>query len=686
MKKRKNAEIDSNDPLPSALAVPDKGDPKTSEYAFFKKLKKDASFRFRSHPLDNDSSVSSSMNHESSHYFREKTGDVRVASKTHNSSRIIQDVTTVRTDSFLSPFAGVARSKPGLHSITNPKNSQDYSDNFKSQHTSSHEGNQCGDGKIFSIKRQKLRQFAAGALFSDTEKLCSKGHIVVSMLLSRLFPMSIEENKYEDPNPGKVVNATRNGLPNSRESDHQFKEHYRIPNEKFPELESSPYFSDHALSPMFLRSYERITPYTEFPANLSHNFQPLCCITEPECKFSATPSFSAAAKSDVSLGSLFNKAANATRHGLLGSWELDVQFAEHYQIPKRKLLELESNSNLSDHLLSPMFLRSVEIITPPVDFPTFPHKLQPLLSRTETESKFGGSFIDKTDLTRGLLCNEQKHEILTLNHFKELGKLKREPIPLLLDKDFDYTTDDTKLPITFKHTKPVMLPELSMLGHGEEHILNNTLDEYHFSPSSSPLDKPQDFNSILDSGFFRYQEFKFEKYVSEDVDMNFSHTALSLSRNKHYFKLSENSMNDPTSRVQDRMYFSPYQHWVKRTVSNDYHLPPDLEAWVSSSQDECQNSLPLTGSHLNYQNSSSRTLQLPKMEKMSSPFHIGDKYNPETDGGNHGELLYHFREGMVEIYNNSFLRMSMQRDMDAQFFLDDNDYVNEQEQTQKLLL
>ncbi|TKY52804.1 hypothetical protein E2542_SST24326 [Spatholobus suberectus] len=432
MKKRKNSQIDPHLPFHAPPNSQTKDtDPKTSEFAFFKKLKKDASLGFRSHPLQKDSRLSSKKP-EFNEYSREKTGAVRVGSKGDNSSRIMEHVSM---------------------------------------------------------------------------------HDIISMLLSRLFPMSTEENKYEDTNPGKVVNATRYGLPDSQESDDQFKENYQIPTRKLLELESSPYFSDHVLSPTFLRSNERITAHAEFPTYHSHNFQPLYTIKEPEFKLSATPSFSATAKSDVTLGTLFNEAANVTRYGLHDYRELDGQFTEHQQISKRKLLELKSSSYFGHHLLSPVFLQSVEVITPHANFPTYPHKFQPLLGITEAKSDFGGtpSFIDKGDVTRGFLSNNQEHEIFTFNHFKELGKLEKEPIPLLMEKDFDCTTDETNLPITCKYTKPNMTPELSILGQGEEQILNNTLDEYHFSPSSSLLDKPQDFNSILDSGFLRYQEFKFGK-------------------------------------------------------------------------------------------------------------------------------------------------------------------------------
>ncbi|KAK7393327.1 hypothetical protein VNO78_21880 [Psophocarpus tetragonolobus] len=682
MKKRKISQID-----PKTLTRPNSqtkdADPKTSEFAFFKKLKKDACEGFRSRPLLKDSCLSSKKR-DSSGYSREKTGDVRVGSKTDNSSRIMEHISTVRTDSFFSPSVK-AWNKSGLHSISDtPKNSQDCSNIFKPQQIFSDEGNQHEHGKVFARKRQKLRQCVADALFTDTEKLCSIGHDIISMLLSRLFPMNTEENKYEDTHPGKIVNATRYDLRDSQESDDQFKEHYQ----KFLELESDPYFSDHALSPKFRRLDERINLHPEFPTYYSPNFPPLYSITEPRCKLSATPSFSAIAKSNVNLESLFEEAANATRYGLHDSYESDVQFTDH-RLSKRKLLELESSSSLSDHMLSPMFLRSVQIINPHVDFPTYPLKSQPLPSMTEAKGNFSGtqSFVDNGDVTPGFLSSNQEHGIFTLNHFKELGKFEREPIPLLMEKDFDYTTDETNLPITCKYTKPNIAPELPILGHGEGQILNNTLDEYHFSPSSSLLDKRQDFSSILDSGFLRYQELKVEKYVYEEMDTNFNHTALSFSHNNHYFNVSENCKND-YSCDQDGMFLSPYLPRAGRAVSCSYHHHPNPETCLPSSLDECQVGLSLTSSHLNYRSSSSRNLQLPQRESMASLFHINDSYEPEMNGENQGEVLCHFREGLIELYNSnsSFLRISMERNNGCPFPLDGSDYANEQEQTLQLLL
>ncbi|CAL5207095.1 unnamed protein product [Lathyrus oleraceus] len=693
-------------------------DPKTSEYAFFKKLKKDASLKFSSGPVKKDDSSLSSKKSESGECSKERTDDVRVGTMGCNSSNIEKNLSTFKMDSFLSPSVG-AWNKSDMYSMSSKlKTSQGFGDTNKPQRFSN-EGNQNEDGDVFSRKRQKLRQCVEDTLFLDREKQCSKGLDIVSMLLSRLFPMSTDctvKNKYKEANPGKIESATRFDLLDSQESDLdvQFKEHYLVPKRKFLELDSGSYFNDQSLSPMFLESGERITPHTEFLTYHSENFQPRYSITAPKCNRSGSPSFSASVSDNITLGPLFNEVENATKYSLLDSREFDFQCTDTHQIPKRKLLELESSSCISDHLLSPMFLRSVESVTPLTEFPIYPRKFRPMF-RTEAESEFGGtpsylvknelitphtefpicphkfqpmfrieaesefggtsSYLDKNDVTSGFLYYEPNHETFSLDHFKELGKLEREPIPLLMGKDFNCEKDEIKLPISCKYGKPYMAPALSILDHGEEQISNDALSDYHFSPSSLLLDKPSDFNSVFDSGLLSYQKSQFGKHVYEDddgeMDTNFNHASLSLSHNKHYFKLSEKYKSD-ISNVQDSIYLPPFHNFS------------DTEAWLSSSP-RC---LSLTSSQSNYRSSITRNLQLPERENISSLFHIDDRYEPKINrgGGDHGEVLYHFSEAFVEIYNSSFLHMSLQRDNRCAFSLDDRDYINDGVQRHKMLL
>jgi len=469
----------------------------------------------------------------------------------------------------------------------------------------------------------------------------------------------------------EVENATRYSLLDSQELDFQCKELHQIPKRKLLELESGPYFNDQMVSPMFLESGERLTPHAEFPTYHSQNFQPQYSITAPNCKLSGTPSFRTSVEGDITHGSLFN--------------EVDFQCTELQQITKRKLLELEPSSSFGDHLLPPMFLRSVDLITSHTDFPVYPHMSRPVFRR-EAESEFGEipSYLDKNDVTHGFLCNEQKHETFTLDHFNELGKLEREPIPLLLENAFDCAKDEIKLPITCNYAKPYTAPALSILDHGEEPISNDSLGDFHFRPSPLLLDKPHDFNSVLDSGLLKYQKPQFGDHVykdDEEMDMNCNHTALSFSHNKHYFKLSENFQNEASS-VQDSIHLPPYHHWVRKAVSNDYHHHRDTEAWLSSSP-RC---LSLTSSRSNYQSSISRNLQLPQSESMPSLFHIDDGYESKINGGDQGEVLYHLSEAFVQIYNSSCLHMSMQRDNRCPFSLDDSDNINDQGQRHEMLL
>ncbi|KAE9619420.1 hypothetical protein Lalb_Chr02g0152931 [Lupinus albus] len=517
--------------------------PKTSEYAFFKKLKKDAGLRVHSHPVQKDADQPKKP--ESSDCCRERTSDVGVDNKGFNSSRIIKDTSTVKTESFFSPSDGAWNNSDAYSMSIMQNEFQSCGGTFEPQ------GNQFMHGETFSRKREKLHQCVADALFPDTEKLCSKGHGIVSVLLSRLFPTSIHEN---DPNPGKAVNATTEydlldsqeldsqfkephqkiptrkllelesssyftdhllspmllrsedriaphaefpnpgnvvnattgcGLLDSQEVEAQFKEHHQIPIRKLLEFESSSDFSDHLLSPMFLTSNERLAPYAEFQTSHFHKYYPLYSITEPEWKFSGNPSFSA--KSDASVRLLYNEVLDATRNGLLDSRESDARFKEHHQTPKTKLIEFESNSYIKDHLLSPILRRSNGRIIPHTDFHTS-HSLKflPLHSITEPGCEFGGapSFDAMSDATLGFLFNEQNHEILTSDYFKDPGKLERDPIPLLLEKDFECTADEINLPISYKYAKPDTVHALSTLGNGEEQMLKNILGEYHFQPSS----------------------------------------------------------------------------------------------------------------------------------------------------------------------------------------------------------
>ncbi|QHO53013.1 uncharacterized protein DS421_2g44200 [Arachis hypogaea] len=357
-------------------------DPKTSEYAFFKKLKQDAGLRFNSHrPVQKDDSLPKEP--EQTEHSREKIDDIRVGSMGFNASRTVEGISTVKADKFFS--TPDVKNNSDFHSPSRiQKNSQGCSDTFNPQ-----------------------------ALFSDEE--CAWEYLlsketeitlddIVSMLLGRLFPVSIKENKYEDPNPWKKVNTAGYDFPDSRESDLP-KELDQMTSRKLIE-QSSSYFSDNLLSPMLVNSDERITTDHAFATSNSHKFRLPYSTTEPEYKLDRIPSFST--KHDTTLGFPYNEGMNAAGYGLLDSQKLDVQFKEHNQIPETRLLEYEPNPCIRDYLMPPPFLRSNERIFPK-EFPTsHSHKSRPC-NTDEPEDKFDRipSFSSKYDSALVFPYNEE---------------------------------------------------------------------------------------------------------------------------------------------------------------------------------------------------------------------------------------------------------------------------------------
>ncbi|XP_020971344.1 uncharacterized protein LOC110268786 isoform X3 [Arachis ipaensis] len=640
-------------------------------------------------------------------------------------------------------------------------------------------GNQNVHGNIFCRKRQKLRQCVADTLFLNKEEFSLKGlDDIVSMLLGRLFPVSIKENvrccsiflklyipnviwflkrsgflcqKYEDRNPWKKVNTAGYGFPDSRESDLP-KELDQMTSRKLVE-QSSSYFSDNLLSPMLLNSDERITTEHAFPTSNSHKFRLPYSTTEPEYKLDRIPSFST--KHDTTLGFPYNEGMNAAGYGLLDSQKSDVQFKEHNQIPETRLLEYESNPCIRDYLMPPTFLRSNERIFPkefptshshkfrpcntdepedkfdrissfsskydsalgfpyneetdaagcglldfqnsdfqlnykiseprllefepkpcsrdhlsPIflrsnegsDFPTsHSHMFPPLYNMKEHEGDSGRvpSFSDKRNVTHEFLLYDQEHDTFALNHYKEQGKFKREPIPLLLENGFDCHADEINLPIAYTSPEPDLVPSFSTSGKGENQMWMNILGE-----------------------------FRFKKYFHEeegDMDSNSNHDVLPISHNKRHFTLSADCQNDISSNDQDGVFLQPYEHWIRRTAYNGYHHNrSDSEARLSSSLNFISGQklgVSLTSSHSTCRSSNSGDFELPQWESMSSPLHISDNSEPEMDGGNHREVLYRFRHSSIEIRNSTFLHMSMQRENKFPFPLHRNDCINELEQT-----
>ncbi|XP_070003800.1 uncharacterized protein [Nicotiana sylvestris] len=186
--------------------------PKTSEYAFFKKLKKDVGHS------------NSDLLHRRSKLSKNSTSGISKEAKLKSFS-LPTAVTPVDSNLRLSPLAG-------------PSNNS---------------GSQYSGNGIFAAKRQKLRQ-QANALFLDVEKLNSERFDLVSALLSRLFPGRKEGEDFWDSKVRKGDSSTTSlahAKPDHARPHSKHKEDVTIPEYRMSQ-------TDGCLTNFFCRPKERV--------------------------------------------------------------------------------------------------------------------------------------------------------------------------------------------------------------------------------------------------------------------------------------------------------------------------------------------------------------------------------------------------------------------------------------------
>ncbi|CAK9309753.1 unnamed protein product [Citrullus colocynthis] len=154
---------------------------KTSEFAFFKKLKEDANHRFSSSLPRQKELQSKKFN--SSDDFRERASPVENPYKDFRSHHLVENVTPVNFNSL------------HLHLGNSSKISEvDVEHAHKTLKDTQSKQRNVENDDIFSRKRQKLRQFIQDMSFHGTGDSYEKGYGVISALLSRLIP---ESNQYK---------------------------------------------------------------------------------------------------------------------------------------------------------------------------------------------------------------------------------------------------------------------------------------------------------------------------------------------------------------------------------------------------------------------------------------------------------------------------------------------------------
>ncbi|KAL7172687.1 hypothetical protein ACSBR2_032212 [Camellia fascicularis] len=178
-----------------AIGDPGSNAPKTSEYAFFKKLKQDAGGCCRSCPLHKKDNQSKKV--KPSDFTREGTNFGENSHKVIGTPLLIEKVKPINHNLLLSPLCGAL------------KNS----------------GTEFQDESVFSGKRKKLHQWLAETSLPEVKESCLEGCNLVSVLLNRLFPDSNENNHCWDAKPLQMRADTKyssHAFPDSNTRDKEF--------------------------------------------------------------------------------------------------------------------------------------------------------------------------------------------------------------------------------------------------------------------------------------------------------------------------------------------------------------------------------------------------------------------------------------------------------------------------------
>ncbi|XP_044491290.1 uncharacterized protein LOC123215315 isoform X2 [Mangifera indica] len=216
----------SDNPFSSAKA----GEPKTSEYAFFKKLKTKAGHGSQSRPLDKEESGSKLLgssylsNVDCSDAIKNSFNDLRLPIEPClNPDLLLSPVVKVDEKKAATDFGDIYRAR---------KSMEEYNIAGRPQGI----GNQQED--LFSTKRRKLRQWVTDTAFPEIEELCSKRYDFVSVLLSRLLPQINEEYSFKIPESEQGESNTLLSWPHS--NIHLKKPHYTS-TRNVTEIEFDPY-------------------------------------------------------------------------------------------------------------------------------------------------------------------------------------------------------------------------------------------------------------------------------------------------------------------------------------------------------------------------------------------------------------------------------------------------------------
>ncbi|XVF32278.1 hypothetical protein REPUB_Repub17cG0068000 [Reevesia pubescens] len=564
--------------------------PKTSEYAFFKKLKKYAGQRFDSHSMQMEKYQPKKLN--SSECYREVEGtkivrniskssdetnitrnhskDFRlplsvgnvsskemglllsndnVGSKDSRSTLPINNVGHINFDSFLSPVDRAANNLEvrlkndfsAFESIFSKKDWLEHDSKNKRP-----EGSQSDQAELFSRKRQKLRQWAHNS-FPDIEELCSKGYGLISMLLSRLLPWSNEKNSCRSAESAPVESSTKTELIASPKSDFPSKKLYRLPTRNIMEVEYMPSYLENGKSSYWSdRSRENMLSSIYSPTYNIHSILEKD-LELPSCELREKNPISCI-EDDSTFGFPF------VRHGPFlpfGSFKESDDFHDpNGSLPRRgpylPLLEWDSVNVTSSYWSD----RSTETMLSNIYLPSYNNHstLQNNFELPSCELREKNLIYIEGDTTFGFPF-VRHGSFLPLSYFKEPDDLHdpngslpgREPHLPLLEWDSG-NMNERSLSATCQNTNWTIIPAVrSSWDHQQS--LNNCCESYGtlgFCSSPAVGNYPQDFYTLVPPNSTSYEKNGLGGSILEEEEekvANLDHLPLTLSHSSKCLNL-----------------------------------------------------------------------------------------------------------------------------------------------------
>ncbi|KAF5732605.1 hypothetical protein HS088_TW17G00135 [Tripterygium wilfordii] len=572
-------------------------DPKTSEYAFFKKLKEGTSRRLHSHPSQSENLPTKKF--KSSDFLRERTNTVEKSFETFRSPRPV-DIAHANDVSFSSLL-----------------------DN-SSQKTESQEKHP----EIFFSKRQKLRQWVAESSGPEIDELCSKGldrysldtsplvshfslfipfiidliqnflrYDFVSVLLSRLFPETNVDTSLTYSKSMQLETDTNYKLPSSPNTDVRFEKCYRLPERNLLGQEYGLFLDDYSSSRLNVSTKTYLSKF-DSSTFLSNYYHLQNKIREPDYEFGErSPILYTHCDSDVGFplkrdGYHFLKHLNqldgyqypnesvleTEPHALLLGWDFESRINERNLsiTSENEELSLYPNSSTSWSNVHQNIMDNgcgANGLCMSSFFPFYPLELTPLLPpplELPTPSASYGNYYSREHFLKGV------EDIMAVSNNSSL--------PLLPIESHQNPDDDCNYNKVWKCSSAFLSPQNQRFMHkvleeghdypGTEDIISSGL---HFNlgqkcsrePYSSTcyaIEYPQ--SDVISSHFVTTRD-KFESY---------------LGSSSHRGRGSFNHLSDDLVNISEWL---PFQLQWSRDIDKSCPFPLLLDrAWWSDSEGE----------------------------------------------------------------------------------------------------